>query len=77
MSLKKKMPKRPKPAKKTVVTIELTRVRALSAGNEYGCFIPGFGSPGCSVVAANATAAKKSVSRFVGNALESVKVIDG
>lgn len=73
----KKIPKRQKLAKKTVVTIELTRVRALSAGNEYGCFIPGFGSPGCSVVAANATAAKKAVASFVGNELESVKVIGG
>lgn len=55
------------------VTIEFTEVKKGAFTKEYELWIPGFGNPGCTVTAKNATVAKKVVAEFVGNELMNAK----
>lgn len=55
------------------VTIELTEINKGAFTTAYELRIPGFGNPGCTVTARNATVAKKVVAEFVGNELMNAK----
>lgn len=53
----------------STVQVELNEIDGLEGLRRFGLWIPGFGNPGCTVVARNKREAKKIVAEFIGNEL--------